>query len=175
MERRTLQTDLRSNSSRRGLAGYAALFGVEARLGTVTETIAPGAFGGALADGRDVVALLDHDPTRLLGRQRSGRLRLAEDARGLSFDLNLPETQVAADVLALAERGDLGGMSFGFFIPEGGERWDGDHRTLLEIDLVEISVVSAWPAYEGTSVSPRGGAGAYRRRIARLVLDSLEN
>jgi HK97 family phage prohead protease len=75
-------------------------------------------------------------------------LRLSEDSRGLVFDLDVPATSVGNDVLALAERGDLGGMSFGFMIGKDGETWDGKKRTLRTIDLREISVVSAWPAYE---------------------------
>ncbi|MEO1192391.1 MAG: HK97 family phage prohead protease [Pseudomonadota bacterium] len=174
MERRSGPTLARSLDPR-GLSGYAALFGAEARLGVVTETVAPGAFGRALAGGRDIVALVDHDPTRLLARQRSGTLRLREDTQGLAFDLDLPDTQAGRDILALAARGDLGGMSFGFTIPEGGERWDGNHRTLLQVDLVEISVVSAWPAYDSTVVKPRARRrNHYRRRLAQITLDSLE-
>lgn len=46
-------------------------------------------------------------------------------------------------------------MSFGFNVPEGGEEWAGELRTLKAIDLREISVVQAFPAYGGTSVSVR--------------------
>jgi HK97 family phage prohead protease len=110
------------------------------------------------------LALVDHDRSKLLARTRSGTLRLEEDARGLVFSIDLPDTQPGRDVLALAERGDLGGMSFGFTVPKGGETFDGDTRELIDIDLREISIVSAWPAYEGTSVSAR----SKRPRLARL-------
>ena len=56
-------------------------------------------------------------------------------------------------MLALAERGDLGGHSFAF-IPMD-ERWDGERRKLASVDLHEISVVQRWPAYEGTIVQAR--------------------
>ena len=58
-------------------------------------------------------------------------------------------------MLALAERGDLGGMSFGFTVTENGERWAGNRRELRSVNLVEISVVSAWPAYPDTVVLAR--------------------
>ena len=55
----------------------------------------------------------------------------------------MPDTQPGRDVLALAERGDLGGMSFGFTVPKDGERWRGKKRELVQIALREISVVSS--------------------------------
>lgn len=140
-------------ASGRRLEGYAATFGREARLGSIVETIAPGAFASSLAG--DVLALMDHDPARVLGRTRSGTLRLSEDSKGLAFSLDLPETQAGRDVLELAQRNDLGGMSFGFRVPQGGDRWQGERRTLVRLDLREISVVSAHPAYPDTSLALR--------------------
>lgn len=142
----------------RRLEGYAAKFGTEARIADFIEVIAPGAFGKSLKSGRDVLAMVDHDPKAVLARTRSGSLKLQEDSAGLAFEISLPDTTAARDALALAERNDLGGMSFGFLVPEGGESWEGNRRTLTAIDLHEISVVSAWPAYPDTSVSARSRA-----------------
>ncbi|MFS8052330.1 HK97 family phage prohead protease [Rhizobium sp. BR 317] len=154
----------------RRIEGYAATFNSEARIGKFVEKIAPGAFREALAG--DVLAMLDHDPGKVLGRTRSGTLRLTEDSRGLAFSLDLPDTQPGRDVLALAERGDLGGMSFGFTVPQGGESWQGEQRTLRNVSLKEISVVSAWPAYPDTEIALRArqnGADAERRRRALIL------
>lgn len=159
-------------TSGRRLEGYAATFGTEARMGSIVETIAPGAFRAALAG--DVLALLDHDTGKVLGRTRSGTLRLTEDARGLAFSLDVPDTAAGRDVIALAERGDLGGMSFGFTVPKGGDTWAGERRTLRTVDLKEISVVSAWPAYAGTEVDVRAkrrGEDAERRRRALIIAE----
>lgn len=169
IERRAF-TEVRTAGRR--IEGYAATFGSEARLGGFVETIAPGAFRAALAG--DVLAMLDHDPGKVLGRTRSGTLRLTEDARGLAFSLDLPDTQAGRDVLALAERGDLGGMSFGFTVPKGGESWQGERRTLRTIALREISVVQAWPAYPDTQIALRalkGQAEAERRRRAIILAE----
>ena len=144
-------TELRARGRR--LEGYAAIYGTEARIADFTEVVMPGAFKATL--GGDVLALMDHDPAKVLGRTKSGTLRLSEDSRGLAFSLDLPETTAGRDVLALAERGDLGGMSFGFTVPDGGQRWQGDRRELRAVNLLEISVVSSWPAYEGTTVAAR--------------------
>lgn len=161
-ERRSAPTEVRAKGRR--LEGYAALFGQEARIGSFSETIRAGAFAGTLAG--DVLALVDHDPGRMLARTKSGTLRLAEDTRGLGFDLDVPDTSHGRDVLALAERADLGGMSFGFSVPAGGDHWEGDRRELRAVTLHEISVVLAWPAYEGTVVNARARASGAPVRLA---------
>lgn len=151
LERRGAPGEIRAAGRR--LVGYAARFGVQANIGSFRERIAPGAFAASLASGRDILALVDHDPRALLGRTRSGTLKLQEDADGLSFAVELADTRLAADLLALAERGDLGGMSFGFRVTD--EHWTGDLRELRAVELHEISVVQSWPAYEQTTVAVR--------------------
>lgn len=168
LERRQA-TELRSSGRR--LEGYAATFNSEARIGSFVETIQPGAFRSALAG--DILALLDHDTGKVLGRTRSGTLRLSEDTRGLAFSLDLPDTAAGRDVLALAERSDLGGMSFGFLVPKGGESWSGERRTLTTIGLKEISIMSAWPAYPDTSLALRGRDAGQGNRHRRLILAEL--
>lgn len=157
MERRALQIELRAagNFPRR-LEGYAAKFGVETRIGDFVESIRQGAFADSLVSGRDILALADHDATRVLGRTKSGTLRLSEDSRGLQFSLDLPDTQAARDLLALAERGDIGGASFGFKAKD--EKWSGNRRELRAIELHEISIVQSWPAYSNTVVEARGAS-----------------
>lgn len=171
IEQRAFVGEIRTQG--RKLEGYAATFGTDAIIGgRFTETIAPGAFATSLRDGNDVLALVDHDPSRVLARTRSGSLKLQEDSRGLAFEIQLPETQAGRDVLALAERRDLGGMSFGFTAID--EAMNGDRRELRSVQLHEISVVLAWPAYEGTSVDARSrealtGFAAHARRVVQLM------
>jgi HK97 family phage prohead protease len=152
IERRSAPLEVRANARR--LEGYAALFNTEARIADFTEVIAHGAFAHSILD-RDVLALVDHDTTKVLARTRSKTLRLSEDRRGLAFDLDIPSTSYGHDLLALAERGDIGGASFGFTVPKDGEAWDGNKRTLRAVTLHEISIVSSWPAYQGTVVNAR--------------------
>jgi HK97 family phage prohead protease len=170
VERRSSILEVRARGRR--LEGYAALFGVEAQLGPVTETIERGAFRDTLARRADVVALQDHDASRLLGRTASGSLQLAEDDKGLQFRLQLPETQAGNDVLVLAQRGDLGGASFGFRVGPKGQRWEGEKRVLTAIDLVEISIISSWPAYPetGNTISARNASPPVRLALARARL-----
>lgn len=176
IERRTALLQCRAaTGDPRRLEGYAALFGTVAELGGFTETIAPGAFRVTLASGRDILALVDHNAGQPLGRTKSGTLRLSEDERGLAFSVDLPDTQAARDILALASRGDLGGMSFGFDVPDGGDEWIGKQRTLRCVTLHEISVVQGWPAYPGTIVAARSRSpgGCPRRERARLYLETM--
>ena len=170
LERRAF-TDVRANGRR--LEGYAAVFGSEARMGEIVETIEPGAFLSSLSG--DVLALLDHDAGKVLGRTRSGTLRLSEDTRGLAFSLDLPDTAAGRDVQTLAERGDLGGMSFGFIVPKDGDHWTGNRRSLRSVALKEVSVVSAWPAYPDTEIALRSrqhGTEAQRRRRAIIIAEA---
>ena len=139
----------------RRFEGYAAIFNSKATISDFEETVAAGAFADSLARKDDVLGLVDHDPRRLLGRTKSGTLRLAEDSRGLHFEVDLAETQLAADMLALMQRGDIGGASFAFTVPPKGDTWEGRHRTLRKVNLIDVSIVQAHPAYAQTSVSAR--------------------
>ena len=174
-ERRSAEIEIRAKGRR--LEGYAALFGVRASIADFQEEIRQGAFSTHLASGLDTLALVDHDPTRLLARTRSRTLRLSQDSRGLAFDLDLPDTSEGRDILALAERGDLGGMSFGFNVLPGGESRANRVRVLEAVHLHEISIVQAHPAYEGTEINARSLCVPQARRLsvrmARLHLESL--
>jgi hypothetical protein len=169
IERRAAALEVRAKG--RKLEGYAAVFETRAKIADFDEIIARGAFADTLKSG-DKLALVDHDAARILGRTRAGTLKLAEDTRGLHFEIDAPDTTPGRDVLALAERGDLGGASFGFVAIR--DAWAGSLRTLFAVDLREISIVSAWPAYPQTSVSARSIAQhnrtVYARRLALLEL-----
>lgn len=150
--------ECRAEVSGNKLAGYAALFGMMAKLPSNYETLAPTAFDAALKRGDDTKALLQHDPRYVLGSTKAGTLRLSTDSKGLQFEVDLPDTTYARDVRELVSRGDLSGMSFGF--TPGDDRWstapDGRQlRTHVSVEsLVDVSPVSN-PAYDGTSVALR--------------------
>jgi HK97 family phage prohead protease len=140
--------------------GYAATFGTVANIGSFQEVIQRGAFKRSLADGDEVVALVDHNPSMILGRRSAGTLTLEEDERGLKFSCVLPDTTVARDAYANLKAGNLKECSFGFFVDsEDGETWtrnaDGSMlRTLVSVRLFDVSIV-CFPAYDNTSASAR--------------------
>ena len=147
-----------SVSSPGKLTGYAAVFNSEAPLGDFVEVIRRGAFAKTLAGGGNVRALWHHQHDALLGTTRSGSLKLQEDGYGLRFDLALPDTTHGRDLAVLVERGDVAGASFGFRVPEGGDRWEQRAgqlvRELLTVDLHEITLTHD-PAYADTTVAKR--------------------
>jgi HK97 family phage prohead protease len=147
------------------LVGYCAVFNQPADLGYFTEVIKPGAFTRTLNEGCDVRALFNHDPNFVLGRTKdggkTGTLSLSEDATGLRFEVEIPDTQIARDLMTLVERQDVDQCSFGFCIRE--QNWnaqtdaDGkstEIREILDVDLIDASVVT-YPAYPTTSVEAR--------------------
>jgi HK97 family phage prohead protease len=165
MERR-FATELRTDG--RTLIGHAAVWDTPARIeNRFTETVRRGAFRASLAAGDDVACLVDHDAGRLLGRTSSGTLKLHEDEHGLAFAVSMPQTSLADDVLELARRGDLGGCSFGFTVPAGGDAWPAsDRRELRSVHLSEVSIVHFRPAYPQTSVAVRMSVRAARLKLA---------
>jgi HK97 family phage prohead protease len=175
IEHRAAPLELRVSGRR--LTGYAAVFGVATRIGAFTESVRAGAFTRTLAVGADTLALMDHDPAKVLARTGNGSLRLAQDTRGLHFDMELPNTTLGSDALAMVESRLAGGMSFGFRVPAGGDAWPAsDTRELRAVDLAEISLVSAHPAYGQTEVSARSrqiGRAAASARIRQLILDTI--
>lgn len=171
LEKRSCSLELRAQG--RKLEGYAAVFGLAAKIGGFSETIRSGAFKATLANNQDILALVDHDTSKLLGRTASGSLKLAEDTRGLHFELEVPGTQLGQDILAMAERRDLGGMSFGFRATD--EAWPAaDMRELRAVDLREVSIVQAFPAYSQTSIAARSRpsgllTAGQRRRLLEII------
>lgn len=150
----------------RQLVGLAAPYGAETRIADFRETIAPGAFARSLSEGRDILALVDHDPGKVLGRTRTGTLELRETAEGLEYRVTLPDTTTGRDLRALAERDDLGGVSFGFVATR--DSWEGELRTLHEVELHEVSIVQAHAAYPTTTVSLRSRDAEGLRRDPRF-------
>ena len=153
----------------RRLEGYAAKFNTEARIADFIEMIAPGAFSASLKSGRDVLAMVDHDPGKVLARTRSGNLKLAED-HAAAFELSVPDTQPAAMLSLLLSAATWAECPSAFSCP-GRRGLGGNRRTLSAIDLYEISVVPRGRPTKGTSVNAR--ARAPRLALARRYLETV--
>ena len=137
--------------------GYAAVFDSPSEPLPFIERITPGAFSQSLASRNEIKLFVNHDTTRVLASKRSGTLRLSEDAYGLRVEADLPPTTDGNDLAILMRRGDVDSMSFGFSVPSGGDSWsnDGATRQLNEVRLHEVSIVTAFPAYQATTASVR--------------------
>jgi uncharacterized protein len=153
------QFELRAGQAGDGMSfsGYAAVFNSDSEPLPFIERIAPGAFAKSLKSRNNIRMYMNHDSSMLLGTTRSKTVRLAEDSKGLFVDADLPDTSVGRDLSVLMQRGDVDSMSFGFTVPQGGDRWsdDGSRRELRQIRLFEVSVVTGFPAYAATSASVR--------------------
>ncbi len=172
--------ELREVEGKPVLAGYAAKYGTDSKpiYGEFVETIAPDAFKRTVAEALiDVRALFNHSKDMLLGRLGSKTLRLFNDATGLRFELDVPDTTLGRDTLELVKRGDIYGMSFAFRCVKDAwqyptTRGDMAKRTLLDCDVYDVSPVTD-PAYEDTSIAVRSytdnqpvdWADTYRLRV----------
>jgi HK97 family phage prohead protease len=140
------------------LVGYASVFNAWSEdLGGFRERVQPGAFSNAVK-ASDIRALINHDPSLILGRTKNGTLSVREDDTGLWMEVALPDTQYARDLAESVKRGDIDQMSFGFSVLSDDWVWADDgtiRRTIIEIDrLYDVSPVT-YPAYPQTSVSAR--------------------
>lgn len=153
------QFELRAGASGNGMtfSGYAAVFNSDSEPLPFIERIMPGAFAKSLKSRNNIRMYMNHDSSMLLGTTKSKTVRLVEDSKGLYVDADLPDTSVGRDLSVLMQRGDVDSMSFGFTVPQGGDRWsdDGSRRELKQIRLYEVSVVTGFPAYAATSAQVR--------------------
>ena len=152
-EQRTVDVDVQALDTRgRTVVGYAAVYGpLSEDLGGYRERIAPGAFADVM--DADVRALLNHDPNEVLGRTKSGTLRLFDEQRGLRFELDLPDSPLGDNVRSAVKRGDLDGASFRFVV--GTDEWSDDVRTVTAVRQLHDLSLATYPAYPAASVELR--------------------
>jgi HK97 family phage prohead protease len=152
-EQRTIDVDVQALDTRgRTVHGYAALYGALSEdLGGFREQLAPRAFAGVVND--DVRALLNHDPNEVLGRTKSGTLRLFDEERGLRFELDLPDSPLGENVREAVRRGDLDGASFRFEV--GEEDWQNEVRTIKTVKALRDVTLATYPAYPAASIELR--------------------
>lgn len=146
-----------ASSDKMSFRGYAAVFDSPSQPLPFTEYIRQGAFKRSLKSRNEVKMFMNHNMDHVLASTRSGTLKLTEDSQGLLAEAKLPDTTIGRDLSVLMQRGDVSKMSFGFSVPPNGDRWssDGMTRELHDIRIHEVSIVTGFPAYEGTSANVR--------------------
>jgi HK97 family phage prohead protease len=159
------------------LAGYAIRYNSRSQdLGGFTEVGSPGMLTRTLKQNKDVLCLRDHRSELLLGRTTAGTLTLTEDKQGLAFVVTLPRTAIGDDTAENVRLRNLSGCSFGFVAVD--DDWKVQQngmltRTLLDVDLFEISITS-FPAYSSTSVDTRSCPAELRSKLTtRESLDDI--
>ena len=168
LERRFLSNiALRATESTKGqtITGLAARFGIlSENLGGFRETLQAGCFSIALRNPKtDVLCVLNHDDSKILGRQSNGSLALVENDQGLRFTCKLPATTEGRDTYTKVKDGLLTECSFAFNTDDDGQSWgDGTDpetnepiaiRTIRSVKALYDIALVARPAYSNTSVS----------------------
>lgn len=157
---RSLESELKTRAEQEGdmtIEGYFAVFNKETELFRgAFEEIDSGAFDATL--GNDIRALINHDTSLVLGRNKAGTLQLKTDSYGLWGSIKINGSDMdAVNLYERVKRGDVDQCSFGFDIvsEETEFRDDGTIKwKIKEIDLHEVSVCT-FPAYEDTGVQAR--------------------
>ena len=151
-----MKMEVRNNSV--VIAGYVNVPERKSRVmqsirGKFTESIAGGVFKRAIEKAEEIKLLFNHNEKRELGSTKDN-LTIKEDEIGLYAEATITDEEVRQ----LAIDNKLTGWSFGFKVNE--DKWtegDGEiqHRTINDLDLFEVSVLSVTPAYYATKVESR--------------------
>ena len=191
---RRLPLELRESADGKAgpLSGYAAVFYRDGDEGTqyelwpargteprAVERIDRYAFDEIMKKPtRDAAALFNHNPDLLLGREKSGTLRLSVDDQGLRYEVDPDEDNpVWKQVRQAVKRGDIDGSSFQFYVEE--DEWtrnsDLEVRVIKRIArLIDVGPVT-FPAYQATSTEARDALRPIRdkeaSRIARELIE----
>ena len=171
-ELRIVDDDEKGNT----IEGYAAVFDSwSEELGgnmPFREKVVKGAFTESIQKS-DIRALVNHDPSLILGRNTAGTLELAEDEKGLFVRIKPPGTQVGKDIVTSLSRGDISQMSIGFTVEL--DKWsyedEVDVRELLKVKLFDVSIVT-YPAYTQTEVSVRSLESVYQARADEKQIEN---
>jgi HK97 family phage prohead protease len=160
-EIRNAKFNLRAQGKKRYIEGYSPRWNKRSEDMGFREVFKPGAFTESLRTNPDVLCYYAHNREHILGRVSSGTMQVKEDSTGLWFHCELPDTQVARDLIVMMERGDLNAASFGFAPPEdgSGESWTREQdgtilRTITKATLFEVSAVGM-PAYPDSKIALR--------------------
>jgi hypothetical protein len=156
------------------ITGYGSVFNKPYKVWGVAESIAPGAFSKTLTENPDIRGMFNHDPSYLLGRTKSGTMDVAEDDKGLRYEIRAsaknPQSVAVADMI---RRKDVDGSSIAFYVVK--DEWERDKdqrpikRTIREVELIETGPVTM-PASPATSAKvKRAAASEYRQDITSFL------
>ena len=131
------------------IEGYGSVFGVA---DSYDDVIARGAFAASLqahkAAGTMPAMLWQHEADEPIGVWTE----MSEDAKGLKVRGQLClDTSCGKEAYALLKMGALNGLSIGFISRQWSYDTETDIRTLTEVDLWEVSLVT-FPANESARV-----------------------
>lgn len=139
-EVRSYALQLKATGDDGSIEGYGSVFGER---DSYDDVIAVGAFVDSLkahkAAGTMPAMLWQHDGAKPIGIWTE----MVEDSKGLRIKGQLAlETSLGKEAHALLKMGALNGLSIGFISKQWAYDRDTDVRTLTEVDLWEVSLVT---------------------------------
>lgn len=131
------------------IEGYGSVFGVR---DAYSDIVAAGAFAASLASHKSAgtmpAMLWQHDSDEPIGVWTA----MVEDEKGLRVTGRLAmETTRGREAHALLKMGAINGLSIGFYSKQWNYDRDSDIRTLTEVELWEVSLVT-FPANQAARV-----------------------
>jgi len=149
-ETRSFAIQIKAAGDDGSIEGYGSVFGV---LDNWADVIEQGAFADSLAAhkaaGTMPAMLWQHDADHPIGVWTE----MVEDARGLRVKGQLAlDTVKGQEARALLKMGAINGLSIGFISKQWSYDVDTDVRSLTEVDLWEVSLVT-FPANEKARVT----------------------
>lgn len=163
----TSDLEIRSQGDKVVIQGYASVFNrLSQNLGGFVETVRKGAFAKTVQEA-DVRSYFNHDKSMILGRTKSGTLKVAEDANGLHYEVAPGNQTYARDLMEAIERGDVDGSSFGFRVVGDGEAWNFTDAGLPLRELRELRLLDVSPVTEPAYLDATAGLG--QRSLHKLV------
>lgn len=122
------------------IEGYGSVFGVR---DAYSDIVAAGAFAASLASHKSAgtmpAMLWQHDSDEPIGVWSA----MVEDDKGLKVSGRLAmETTRGREAHALLKMGAINGLSIGFYSKQWAYDRESDIRTLTEVDLWEVSLVT---------------------------------
>ncbi|MBC7282563.1 HK97 family phage prohead protease [Hoeflea sp.] len=170
MHRIQIPLEIKASDDGKNVIGYGSVFG---NIDSYGDKIAPGAFVKSLSahaeKGTAPAMLWQHNPDWPIGKWA----KMQEDERGLRVEGVLADTTQARDVGTLVKMGAISGASIGFITKDSDFDAKSGVRTLKEIDLWEVSLVT-FPANEAARVESRAAdiAEMDLAEIERMLRDA---
>ena len=139
-ETRAFAFEVRATGDDGSVEGYGSVFGVR---DSYDDVIAAAAFARSLGEHKSAgtmpAMLWQHDPSEPIGIWTD----MTEDSKGLKVKGRLAlDTARGKEAHALLKMGALNGLSIGFVSKQWAYDKDSDVRTLTEVDLWEVSLVT---------------------------------
>jgi len=148
IQRRTLE--LRADGNNFEISARAIKYNaISQDLGGFVERIAPGCFSDSLSAGDEIVCLVNHNQSEILGRTRNSTLSISDSPSEMRFRCKLNKNvQAHRDLWELVKDGTISECSFAFTCDK--QTWDESGtvplRTVQHGRLMDVSVVVS-PAY----------------------------